>query len=83
LLTGKCIIFGITRIKEEEVVAENKPDKPEEGTTAQPAAAKAEAAAGPEPKISMVDRSVLPKTAPELTPEQMQQLRSKLQNKFH
>jgi hypothetical protein len=65
-------------------VPENKsPDKPEVGSAVTPASAKAETVAGPGPKISVVDRSVLPKGAPELTPQQMQELRSKLKNKFH
>ena len=64
-------------------MTENKPDKPEGVAASQPASGKAETVAGSGPKISVVDRSVLPQATPELTPQQMQALRSKLQNKFH
>ena len=64
-------------------MTDNKPDKPEAATTSQPTTGKAETVAGSGPKISVVDRSVLPQATPELTPQQLQALRSKLHNKFH
>ena len=62
---------------------EKSPKKPEAGSAVASGSAKAETVTGPGPKISVVDRSVLAEDTPELSRQQMQTLRSKLQNKFH
>jgi hypothetical protein len=69
--------------KEETVTKRKNPDNLEEESATAPESARAETVVGPGPKISAVDRSVLPKDSPELTIQQMQDLRSKLKNKFH
>jgi hypothetical protein len=71
---------------EENTMAERRrSEQPEERPAAAGAEgeAGAEAAPAPSPKISPVDRSLLSGEGPELTRQQLAELRRKLRSKFH